>query len=431
MYDSLLLCNKILLYKNNQFIIQNNQAIGIVKGVIDWIGPASPELQAKNIYNFKNHLLCPGLVNTHTHLPMSLFRGLADNLNLNDWLQNYIFPLEEALLTEDAIRLGTQLSLIELIRSGVTCCYDMYFYNKAIAETLDTCGLRGIVSIAIPSIKKDKQSWQQKIEQLSSQFKNHNRITIGLAPHAPYTVNPKTLSEIGDYSKSHNIPLVIHVSESLHELQHIQKTYGKTPIEHLHDLALTGDLSLFVHCVQATEKDLDIMAQSKTALSYNPASNMKLSNGIAPIGLALQKGVTVGLGTDSSASNNNLNFFKEMGIGARLQALKYGDKSLTAQSMLQMASIEAAKSMGLQKDIGSLDVGKRADIIAIDLNHAAFYPSYKLISNMVYASTGNEVCFVMCEGKVLMDNYQLQTIDEQKVFKESKLFACKVQDFLS
>ena len=429
-YDTLLLCEKILIYRGNEFVLEDNKAVGITQGRIVYLGDSSSKLKAKTTHILKNHLLCPGFVNTHTHLPMSLFRGLADNLSLKVWLENYIFPLEGALVKEDFVRTGTELALVELIRSGVTCCYDMYFYNQAIAETLDKSGLRGIVGVAVPSVEEDWKEWKKKTLDLQSQFKNHPRVKVSLAPHAPYTVEPSTLLEMGEFSKSENLPLVIHVSESKWEQEEIKRRHNKTPVRHLHDLGVTGENSLFVHCVQLNEEDLDIMAKTKTSFSYNPESNMKLSSGIAPVGEALEKGVVVGLGTDGSASNNNLNFFEEMGTGAKLQALKYGDKSLTAQQMLKMASIEGAKAMGLEKDIGSIEVGKRADIIALDLSHASFHPFYNPISNIVYTALGNEVSFVMCEGRVLMENYQLKTLDEQKIFRQSEFFADQVKEFL-
>ena len=296
-YDSLLFCDKILLYKEQNFVIEENKALGITQGRIAYIGKTGPKLKAKQIYDLKNHLVAPGLINTHTHLPMSLFRGLADNLSLKVWLENYIFPLEGALVKEDFVRLGTKLALIELIRSGVTACYDMYFYNQALAETLDEAGFRGIVGLGVPSVEKDWKEWKTKTKDLKSQFKNHPRVEIGIAPHAPYTLDTKILQDIGESSKTENWPLVIHVSESAWEQKEIQKKYGKTPVQYLHDLKITGEQSLFVHCVHVNEEDLEIMAKTKTSLSYNPESNMKLSNGIAPVGKALEKSVTVGLGT--------------------------------------------------------------------------------------------------------------------------------------
>ncbi len=429
-YDSLLLCDKILICKEDEFVLESNRAVGLQQGRISYLGGPSSSLKAKQTYHLKNHLVCPGFVNTHTHLPMSLFRGLADNLSLKVWLEDYIFPLEEGLVKEDFVRAGTKLSLVELIRSGITSCYDMYFYNKAIAEVLDESGLRGIVGLGVPSVEKDWMEWRKKTLDIKNLFKDHPRVHIGIAPHAPYTVEPKTLLEIGEFSKSENLPLVIHVSESVWEQEEIKKRYNKTPVQHLHSLGVTGKNSLFVHCVHVNEKDLEIMSKTQTSLSYNPESNMKLSNGIAPVGQALEKGVVVGLGTDGSASNNNLNFFEEMGTGAKLQALKYGDECLTAQQIFKMASLEGARAMGLEKEIGSIEVGKRADIIALDLNHASFHPFYNPISNIVYTALGNEVSFVMCEGRVLMENYKLKTLDKQKVFKESEFFAGKIKDFL-
>ena len=429
-YDSLLLCDKIFIYKEGEFVVESHKAVGVKQGKIVYVGKPSADLKSKAVYNLKGHLVCPGFVNTHTHLAMSLFRGLGDNLSLKIWLENYIFPLENNLVNDSFVKAGTELSLVELIRSGVTCCYDMYFYNKTIAEVLDSSGLRGVVGVGVPSMEEDWREWKRKTLDLQSEFKNHPRVKIGMAPHTPYTVEQEILLEMGELSKSEDLPLMIHVSESVWEQEEIKSRHNKSPIQYLHDLKVTGKNSLFVHCVQANEKDLEIMAETKTGLSYNPESNMKLSNGIAPVGQALEKGVTVGLGTDSSASNNNLNILEEMGTGAKLQALRYGDQSLTAQQMFQMATIEGAKALGLEKDIGSIEVGKRADIIALDLNHASFHPFYNPISNIVYTASGDEVSFVMCEGRVLMEDHELKTLDEYKVFKQSQHFANQVEDFL-
>ena len=429
-YDSLLLCDRILIYKDNEFICEFNKALGIKNGKIVYLGDFTPQLKANITYELKNHLVMPGFVNTHTHLAMSLFRGLADNLALKVWLKDYIFPLENRFVTKDFVKIGTQLSLIELIRSGITTCCDMYFYNKVIAETLDQSGLRGLVGIAIPSVEKDWTEWKQKSLSLKDQFSDHPRVSIALAPHAPYTVESKTLSDIASFSKEESLFLTIHVSESQWEQEEIKKKQGKTPVQYLHDLGVTGEKSLFVHCVQVNQTDLQIMAQTQTAFSYNPESNMKLSNGIAPISLALKEGVVVGLGTDGSASNNNLNFFEEMGTGAKLQALRYGEKSITAQQMFQIATIEGAKALGLQEQIGTLEVGKRADIIALDLKHSSFHPCYNPISNIVYTALGNEVSFVMCEGKVLMEDYEIKSLDEKEILKESSAFSQKAQKFL-
>ena len=430
-YDTLVLCDKILIYKENEFVCESHKAVGIKDSKIVYLGDFKPQLTAHVTYRLKNHLVLPGFVNTHTHLAMSLFRGLADNMSLKVWLEDYIFPLESHFVKEDFVKVGTQLSLIELIRSGITTCCDMYFYNKTIAEALDQSGLRGLVGVAVPSVEKDGMEWKQKSLSLRELFGNHPRVRVALAPHAPYTVEAKILKEIAEFSKKEDLFLTIHVSESQWEQEEIKRRYNKTPVQYLHDLGVTGKNSLFVHCVQVNQTDLQIMSQTNTAFSYNPESNMKLSNGIAPVGLALKTGVAVGLGTDGSASNNNLNFFEEMGTGAKLQALKYGEESITAQQMFQMATIEGAKALGLQDQIGTLEIGKKADIIALDLSHSSFHPFYNPISNIVYTALGNEVSFVMCEGKVLMENYKIKSLDEKEIFKNSEIFAKKVKQFLS
>ena len=470
MYHSLIECKKILLYKEGRFICESNKVIGInEQGVIVYLGDPDSSLKAKKTYKLDHHLVSPSFVNTHTHLPMSLFRGLADNLSLKTWLEDYIFPLEGQCVDEEFIKIGTQLALIELIRSGVTTCCDMYFFNHIIAKVLSEAGMRAHVGIGIPSVEKDDgRHWKEKSLFLKEKFetasqsdkkiekakqvKTHpslekatllqnkgevlyssaksSKIKIALAPHAPYTVDSQTLKEIGEFAKKENFFLSIHVSESLFEQQEIQKKYQKTPVQYLDSLGLTGENSLFVHCVHVNEEDLKIMSKTKTSLSYNPESNMKLGNGIAPIGLALQEKVTVGLGTDGSASNNNLNFLEEMGTGAKLQSLKYKDDSLNAEQMFEIATLGGAKALSWDKEIGSLELGKQADLIALDLNSVSFYPFYNVFSLMVYTCLGQEISFVMCGGKVLMENYEINSFDEKEVLKSSRDIENKIKDFL-
>ena len=429
-FDTLLIADNVLLYKDKKLVPETNKAVGVKDSKIVYIGEPNSNLKASKKIELKNHLLMPGLVNTHTHLPMSLFRGLADNLPLMVWLQDYIFPLETSLLDENFIRVGTELSAIELIKSGVTTCFDMYFYNNVIADVLDKSGLRAFVGVGVPSVEKDWQEWEKKALSLRSKYEKHPRITAAIAPHAPYTVAPEMLKSIGDFSKKEKMPLTIHVSESEWEQAEIQSKYNKTPVEHLHDLNVTGERSLFVHGVQMSDSDLDIMAKTKTSFSYNPESNMKLSNGIAPIGDALKKGITVGLGTDGSASNNDLNMFLEMGTGTKLQALRYGDQSINASQMLEMATLSGAKSLGLGNKIGSIEEGKFADLIAVDLNQPHFYPAHNLISHLVYSSNGSEVTFSMCHGEILMENRKLKSFNESKVYKEVSVLEKSMKDFL-
>ena len=428
-WDYLLTSDHVLLYKNKEFIVEHNKTLGIKGDTIEFIGESPPKYtKAKKTYHFKNHLLCPGLVNTHTHISMSLFRGLADNIPLKKWLENYIFPLEGQFVDENFVKVGALLSAAELIKSGTTSFYDMYFYNDAVARALDVSGLRGLIGIAIPSVEEDWPDWKNKISKLNQTYKNNSRVEFALAPHAPYTVSPEILKDIGTFAKTESHPIVIHVSESLWEQETIKKQYGKTPVEHLHDLGITGPKSLFVHCVHASKQDRDIMKSSQTAFSYNPESNMKLSSGIAPVTEALREGLKVGLGTDGSASNNNLDLFEEMDTGTKLQAVKYGEKSLTAMEMLKMANLGGAEILGV--NTGILEEGKKADIIAINLKEPHLYPRYNLISHLVYSARGSDVSFVMCNGKVLMEEGKIKTLNEEDIFQEALDFEKRIREFL-
>ena len=454
-WDTLLLASHVLLYENNQLAVKNNQAVGVQNGRIVFIAPQNQfknflfknSLSAhngagdagqtvKNVYHFKNHLLCPGLVNTHTHLPMSLFRGLADDLPFQQWLEGYILPLEKEFVTKEFVKTGVYLSALELIRSGVTTVCDMYFHNTALAEALDQTGLRGLVGVGIPGEQNTKglspsSSWREVLQTLQKKYAHHPRIRPALAPHSAYALTQKKLKEIGEHSKKNNIFLTIHASESLWEQNEIKNKHNKTPIEYLHSLGLTGPRSLFVHCVHASPHDLQIMKETGTGFSYNPESNMKLANGIAPAAAALKAGLKVGLGTDGPASNNNHNFFAEMDFGLKLQKFKNSNFNMTAQDMLQMASLNGARALNWEDQIGSISVGKQADLIAVNLKHPHFFPGYHVVSDLVYSAHSAEVEFVMCGGKVLMENKQIKTLNEDHIYEQVQNTAKKIKKFLS
>ncbi len=472
-YDTLLLCDHVLLYEKNHFTVKKNQAIAIKDGRICFVGPwktfISPDLQKQydqhkngvwktkrdarhsipikkqqtnskklnhtpTVYCFKKHLLCPGFVNTHTHLPMSMFRALADDLPLKEWLEHYIFPLENQFMTSQSISAGAMLSAMELIKAGITTVCDMYFHSHALAKAVDKAGLRAVIGVGIPDVqntKKNTLSWKEIVQDLKNTYKNNPRIHAALAPHAPYTVSPNELKDIGKFSRAENVPISIHVAETKWEQKEIYKKYRKTPVQHLHQLGVTGHQSLFVHCVHINKKDMQIMKDTNTAMSYNPESNMKLSSGIAPVSIALQEGLRVGLGTDGAASNNNLNFFGEMSSGVKLQKLKYSDQAITARDILRMAFLGGAEALNMEKEIGSIEKGKWADIIAIDLQHPHLYPQYDLIAHLVYSAHGGEVDFVMCSGQVLMENGKIKTLDEDSIYNSTQKIERQIQKFLA
>ena len=428
--DTLLLARYACLYEKDGFVIKKNQAIGVTDGRISYLGTSRSDLQAKTTLRFDHHILAPGFVNTHTHLPMTLFRGVADSLPLKAWLEDYIFPLEKNFMQEDFVRLGTQLACLELIRSGVTTFCDMYFYSQALAQETLKAGLRGVIGVGVPTLEDEAKDYKKYLLSLKETYKDEARVCVAIAPHAPYTVDTKTLEDIGKFSKENNLPLLIHVSETAGEQAEIQKRHNKTPVALLHELGVTGPSSLFVHCVHASKQDLEIMKKTGTSFAYCPSSNMKLSSGIAPVTPAFKQGLKIGLGTDGAASNNNLNFLQEMNIGVKLQALEYASKAINAEDMFFISCLGGAQTLNLDKEIGTLEEGKWADVIAIDLNQDHFLPDYNLFSHLSHSAIGNEVSFTMCQGKVLMKDRVIQTLDQNKIYKDVRVASQKIKDFL-
>ena len=368
--------------------------------------------------HLKDHLVCPGFINTHTHLAMSLFRGIGEGLPLSRWLKEVIEPLEKKMADPEFVRLGAELSAIELIRFGVTTVFDMYFHSLSSAQAFDSVGLRGIFG------EGDSQFWKDKVQDFIKEFSGHPRIESALTLPCPHFLEQKHLSGIKDFQEKNQLSLVIHVAETRQEVQAVSKK-GHTPISYLHSLGICGPKTLYVHCVHAGSEDLRMMARSKTPLSHNPESNMKLGSGVCPVSQALELGVIVGLGTDGQASNNNLNMMGEMQTCALLSSLS--NKPLKILEILNTVWMGAGKALNKEDQIGSISAGKRADLIGIDLNQAHFYPRHNLLSHLVYAGAGREVQFVMCEGKVLMEKGRIQTIDEQKVYHKAEKLRQKMQ----
>ena len=404
--------------------IKQNQMILIENNKIHSVGPISNPLpKAKEIIHLNNHLVCPGLINTHTHLPMVLFRGLGDHLTLKGWLEKVIFPLEKKMISPHFIRVGTELALLELIKNGITTVCDMYFHTPIMAELFDSYGLRGVLAVDMLSSFSD---WQEDLDDLCGKYsKNHQRIYPAIACHAPYTCEPSLLRVSAEESQKRSIPISIHVAETKWEVSEIKKRHAKTPVAHLQNCGVIGPHCVFVHCVYLSEEDINIMAETKTPLSYNPESNMKLSSGIAPILRALEKGVVVGMGTDGAASNNDLNLFTEMDTGVKLQKLQNPDKTIETKDIFSMVTSSAAKVLGLSDYIGKIQSGFFADIIALNLNHPHLYPRNNLLNHLIYSASGREVDFVMCHGKVLMKDSEIQGVDVLKVYAEAELIRKK------
>ena len=327
------------------------------------------------------------------------------------------------MINKEFIRIGTELALIELIKNGITTVCDMYFHTPVMAKLFDTYGLRALLAV---DMLGTYSNWKTELDTLCTEYQNHTRIYPAIGCHAPYTCEPSVLKMSVKESEKRHLPISIHVSETQWEVSEIQKRYGVSPVSHLKNYGLIGPQCLFVHCVHLTEQDMDILSETNTPISHNPESNMKLGSGIAPVLKVLEKGITVGLGTDGAASNNNLNLFTEMDTAAKLQKLKYPSSVVHTKDIFAMVTTSAAKALGLSHLIGKIQKGLSADIIALDLNHPHLYPKHDLLNHIVYSASGHEVDFVMCNGKILMKNSTIQGIDLFKIYAEAESMREKI-----
>ncbi len=362
----------------------------------------------------------PGLINGHAHLPMTLFRGLADDQDLDDWLQHTIFPAEAMNVDEAFVRCGTRLGLAELIRGGITTVCDMYYYEMAVAEEMAAAGLRGLlgqVLIDFPAPDAaDHDTARDVIHRFVERWQGHALITPAIAPHAPYTVSDEHLIDAHRFAFERDCPLIIHLAESRHEVSESIRLKGERPVEHLAGLGVLSERMVAAHVVWAEDHELDLLLQHGVGVVHNPQSNMKLASGVAPLHQMLARDMAVGLGTDGSASNNDLSLWEEIDTAAKLHKLITADpKVVSAQEAFELATIRGARALHLDTQIGSLEVGKRADVVVLEMEAIDQVPLSSIYSALVYATKANDVCDLIVEGRVLMRHRQLTTIDEAEV----------------
>lgn len=408
---------------------KTNWVIAVSGSQIMFVGPkAEFKGDVTEWIDASDKIVMPGLVNGHCHLPMSLFRGLADDLPFQNWLFDYILPLERRLVSPEFVRLGTLLSAVECIRRGTTTVCDMYFFENEIAKTWVEAGLRGFLGESITDFDapddKDKDGKPYRIlEEMLKNYGQSETITVALAPHAPYSCSNATLKQVIENAKRFQVPMTIHVSETKAEVEDSLKQYGKSPVERLQEFGFTEHPTVCAHCVHLSERDIEILAGSKCSAVHNPESNLKLGVGIAPVRSMIDKGVRVGLGTDGPASNNNLNMFVEMDYAAKLQKLQSGNSTgMTAIEAIDLATARGAEALGLGATVGSIEVGKRADIIVLNPNKAHMQPLHDVRSQVVYSATGSEVETVLCHGRVLMKDNVLTTLDESGILTAIKKY---------
>ena len=378
-------------------------------------------------------IVIPGLVNAHTHAPMVLYRGLADDLRLQEWLEKYIFPAEAKTVSRDMVRAGTRLAALEMIQSGTTVYADMYYFEEEIARTTKAAGMRGvlgqtIIQFPVPDAKTPAEGLA-RTEAFLKEFAKDDLIVPAIAPHSPYTLDAKTLQASRALASKYGAPVIIHVAETETELGSSRTAHaGLSPVGYLDSIKFFGPRTLINHGVWVNAADMKILRSHQVAVSHNPESNMKLASGIAPVPEYLAAGITVGLGTDGAASNNDLDMFEAMRFAALLHKVKTGNpQAVPASVALEMATINGARALGLDKQIGSLEAGKRADLVIVSAASARLTPMYDPVSHLVYAVHGDDVRTVMVNGRLLMRDRKMLTLDEPAVLAEARKLAASVR----
>jgi 5-methylthioadenosine/S-adenosylhomocysteine deaminase len=415
-------------------------SVAIADGRIVAVGSSAdldPRYAATTTIDAHGMAVLPGFVNTHTHVPMTLFRGIADDRDLMDWLQNYIFPAEAKNVSRDFVKWGTRLAAAEMIQSGTTTFTDMYYFESDIAREAKNAGLRAVVGETLIDFPApDNKTWDDAIaytRKFIAEWKGDALITPALAPHAPFTVSREHLLQVRALATELGAPILIHVAETQNEVKQIQeKQGGLTPGAYLDSLHFLGPDVVSAHGVWLTPGELAIYAQRHAGIAHCPESNSMLASGIAPVVAMRAAGIAVGLGTDGPAgSNNNLDMVEEMASAARLQKIGRMDpKALSARDVLEMATIGGARVLGMESKIGSLEAGKRADIAILDLQSAKAQPVYAVESAIVYAASGSSVVTTICDGKILMRNRHLLTVDAPAAIAKAKEYRDRVVESL-
>ncbi len=420
----LILAGDIILTQNESGEIVENGAVAVTGSKIKAVGPRK-EIMAEHgagarVLTGKRTLVMPGLINAHTHVPMTCFRGLADDLPLETWLNEAIFPAEKKL-TAEIVYWGAMLGFAEMILSGTTFFCDMYLFEHEVARAAERSGLRALVGEVLYDFPSPNYGPVEEglrfTAKLIDRWQGHERIGIAVEPHALYTCSPDLLKACRDLADRKDVPLITHVSETQEEVSNIREQYGVTPIHHLEKLGLLSSSLIANHCVVLEDDEIALLAERGVKAIHNPSSNMKLASGVSPVPEMLNAGVCVGLGTDGAASNNNLDMFSEMDITAKLHKSFRLDPTVTdANTVLNMATINGARVPGMEGRVGRLVPGYLADLIVLDLNQPHLTPLYNPVSHLVYAASGADVIHSVVHGKILMEDRRLLTLDLEEIY---------------
>jgi 5-methylthioadenosine/S-adenosylhomocysteine deaminase len=424
----LIVANGIVVTMDASRRVLNPGSVAIAGRTIVGVGAAQEiarSFKAADTIDATGHVVLPGLINTHTHAPMVLYRGLADDLALMDWLQKYIFPAEAKTVSPAFVRTGTLLAALEMIRSGTTTFVDMYYFEEEIARATRQSGLRGVlgqsvIEFPVPDAKTPSDALA-RAEAFIKQFANDDLITPAIAPHAVYTNDAATLMRAADLAARYRVPLLTHVSETQDDNKMSLERHKLRPVPLLDKLGILKAQVIAAHSVWIDADEIAILKKNNVGVSHNPESNMKLASGTAPVLEYLKAGVALGLGTDGAASNNDLDMFEAMRQAALLHKLASRDpRAVSAQTALEMATIGGARVIGRDKDLGSLEAGKLADLIVVRMNQARQTPMYDPVSHLVYATRGDDVTTMVVNGKVLMRGGKVLTLDEAHVLADAR-----------
>ena len=392
----------------------------------------SSRYSSQTVIDTAGQVVMPGLINTHTHAPMVLYRGLADDLALMDWLQKYIFPAEAKTVTPDFVRAGTRLAVLEMIESGTTTYADMYYFEEEVARVTREAGLRGVLGQTIIQFPvadaKTPKDGLTRTESFIKEFANDELIVPAVAPHSMYTLDSGTLKAARALADRAHVPVLIHLSETADEIKTSTEAHKASPTAYLESLGFWGPRTIAAHGVWLSPADMTILSRHHVAVSHNPESNMKLASGAAKVSDMQRTGLVVALGTDGAASNNDLDMFEAMRQAAFLAKLQTSDpRAVPARKALEMATIDGARALGMESLIGSLEAGKRADVITVSMTAARQTPMYDPLSHLVYVTRGDDVNTTVVNGRILMRDRKVMTLDKTRVLSDARALAEKVK----
>jgi 5-methylthioadenosine/S-adenosylhomocysteine deaminase len=434
----LLVTNGTVITMDAQRRVIENGAVAVRGDSIVAVG-ASAEIAAQydaaKILDARGAIIMPGLINGHAHAAMSLFRGVADDLSLDDWLKKYIFPAEARNVTEDFVVWGTRLGILEMLRGGITTYADMYYFEDAVARVTKEAGMRGVLGETIIDFPAPDNKTVAEALEYTQKFIDHwkgdSLIVAAAAPHSMYTCSAKTLQDAAALARRNHAPILIHIAEAPFELQLSREKYGITPVGYLAREGILGPDVVGAHCIWVDQADIATLVQFGVGCTNNPSSNMKTAAGVMPVVNMLAAGQAIGLATDGAASNNNQDMFEEMDLAAKLQKVTRMDsRALPAEQVVEMATIGGARAIHLEKQIGSLEAGKKADLILVDTSAPHATPMYNVYSQLVYALKATDVKTVMVGGKIVMEDRRMLTLDEAAILVKANEYKKQIEKSL-